>query len=256
MNQIIPLAIPVFFAGVLTFLAPCTLPLVPGYLAFISNVSRADLANETGRKKAKLKIFLNGFFYVLGFSVVFVVLGSVAGLSGSLLIRYRLWLSRLGGLFVIFFGLFMLGITRLPFFDFLTRERRFNFVQRIKPGTPSSSLIFGAAFAFGWVPCIGPILGSILTLAAISATAGEGAVLLAIFSLGLAVPFLIIAFGISSASRYLLKLDKYLRLVSVIGGLFLVFTGFLLLTNQFGYWITLFYQVFKFIQYDKLLDYL
>lgn len=247
------LIIPAFIAGILTFLAPCTLPLVPGYLGFISGVSTNDLQDPTKAKIARRKIFLNGVLYVIGFSLVFIVLGSLFGLGGAALVKYRLWFSRIGGVFVIFFGLFMIGILKLPF---LNVEKRIGSVKALKPGNPTSSLIFGAAFAFGWTPCVGPILGSILTLAASSATIGQGAFLLAVFSLGLAVPFLIIAASIGSASAYLAKISKYLNVISVIGGVFLVFLGALLLTNKLGVWIAYFYQWFNFINYESLLDYL
>lgn len=247
------LIIPAFIAGILTFLAPCTLPLVPGYLGFISGVSTQDIQDPSKSKKARRKIFFNGILYVIGFSLVFIVLGSLFGLGGAALIKYRFWLSRIGGLFVIFFGLFMLGILQLPF---LNVEKNIGSIKMLKPGNPLSSLVFGATFALGWTPCVGPILGSILTLAATSATIGQGAFLLAVFSLGLAVPFLIIAASIGSASAYLAKLSQYLNVVSVIGGVFLVFLGVLLLTNNLGAWMAYFYRLFGFIRYDRLLNYL
>ena len=247
------LIIPAFIAGILTFLAPCTLPLVPGYLGFISGVSTNDLQNQTNSKIVRRKIFINGVLYVIGFSLVFIILGSLFGLGGSALIKYRLWLSRIGGIFVIFFGLFMIGILKLPFMNV---EKHVGRIKALKPGNPVSSLIFGATFAFGWTPCVGPILGSILTLAASSATVGQGALLLSVFSLGLAVPFLLIAATIGSASKYLPKLTKHLNTISIIGGVFLVFLGILLLTNKLGIWISYFYQIFGFINYESLLDYL
>lgn len=247
------LILPAFIAGILTFLAPCTLPLVPGYLGFISGVSQQDLSDPTKARLARKKIFMNGVFYVLGFSSVFILLGSLFGLGGSALIQYRIWLSRLGGLFVIFFGLFMLGILRLPF---LAVEKHVGGLKNLKPGNPGSSFLFGATFAFGWTPCIGPILGSILTLAASSATVGQGAFLLAIFSLGLAVPFLLIAATVGSASMHLAKVNKYLPVISAVGGIFLVFLGILLLTDNMGAWIAYVYRIFNFINYDALYDYL
>ena len=247
------LIIPAFIAGILTFLAPCTLPLVPGYLGFISGVSVQDLQDPLKSKSARRKIFLNGLLFVVGFSFIFILLGSLFGLGGSALVQYRIWLSRIGGIFVILFGLFMIGVLRLPF---LNVEKNIGRIKALKPGNPTSSLIFGATFAFGWTPCVGPILGSILTLAAASATFGQGAFLLSVFSLGLAVPFLIIAAGIGSASNYISKLNKYLNVISIIGGLFLIFLGILLFTNKLGAWIAYFYQWFDFINYERLLDYL
>jgi cytochrome c-type biogenesis protein len=247
------LIIPAFIAGLLTFLAPCTLPLVPGYLGFISGVSVQDLQNPSKSKSARRKILLNGFLFIVGFSFIFVLLGILSGLAGSALFRYRIWLSRIGGIFVILFGLFMLGILRLPF---LNIEKNIGAIIALKPGNPISSLIFGATFALGWTPCVGPILGSILALAASSATVGQGALLLSVFSFGLAVPFLIVAFSIGSASSYISKLSKYLNVISIIGGLFLVFLGILLFTNKLGVWIAYFYQWLDFINYERLLDYL
>lgn len=247
------LVVPAFIAGILTFLAPCTLPLVPGYLGFISGVSAQDLQDPLKIKSARKKIFLNGLLFVIGFSLIFILLGSLFGLGGSALVQYRPWLSRIGGIFVILFGLFMIGVLRLPF---LNVEKHVGGVKVLKPGNPISSLIFGATFAFGWTPCVGPVLGSILTLAAASTTVGQGAFLLSIFSLGLAVPFLVVAAGIGSASSFIAKLSKYLNVISVIGGLFLVFLGILLLTNTFGIWIAYFYQWLSFINYEQLLDYL
>lgn len=247
------LIIPAFIAGIFTFLAPCTLPLVPGYLGFISGVSALDLQDPLKLKSARKKIFLNGILFVIGFSLIFILLGSLFGLGGSALVQYRTWLSRIGGLFVILFGLFMIGALRLPF---LNIEKKIRITKVLKPGSPASSLIFGATFAFGWTPCIGPILGSILTLAAASATVGQGSFLLLIFSLGLAIPFLIIAAGISSVSNHLSKLNKHLHAISIIGGLFLVFLGILLSTNKLGFLITHFYQWFDFINYERLLNHL
>lgn len=247
------LVIPAFIAGILTFLAPCTLPLVPAYLGFISGVSAKDLQDPLAAKQAKRKIFLNGLFFILGFSAVFIILGSIAGFFGQLLFGYRIWLSRIGGIFVILFGLFMLNVVKIPF---LSKEMQIKTPTLFQKGRATNSFVLGATFGLGWTPCVGPILGSILTLAAASTTAFQGAFLLAVFSLGLAVPFLVIAAGFSSASMHIAKLGKYLNIISIIGGLFLIFLGILLLTNKLGIWIAYFYQWFNFINYDRLLDYL
>lgn len=244
------LVLPAFVAGVLTFLAPCTLPLVPGYLGFISGTS-ATGAQTPGFHR---KVFLNGVFYVVGFSLVFILLGSLFGLGGAALIQYRVWLSRIGGLFVIFFGLYLLNVIRLPVLTGLMSEHRLHPI--LKPGNAASSLIFGAAFAFGWTPCIGPILGSILILASSTATVGQGAFLLTVFSLGLAVPFLIVAAAVGPATQAIRRFGRVLRASSIVGGLLLILLGVLLLTNNFGVWISWFYQVFDFINYDRLLDFL
>lgn len=253
MHMELSLIIPSFIAGLLTFLAPCTLPLVPGYLGFISGASLDDLKDPEKSKRARWKIFLNGLFFIIGFSLVFIVLGTLAGFAGRSLIQYRFWLSRIGGAFVIIFGFFMMGVLKLPF---LHQERQLHVPSVFARGKALNSFLLGSAFAFGWTPCVGPILGSILALAAVSSTAGQGALLLSVFSLGLAVPFLIIAIGIGWASQHLHKIARYLNAISLIGGAFLVFLGILLVTDSFAIWITYFYRFFNFINYDRLLDYL
>lgn len=258
--QTITLIIPAFIAGVLTFLAPCTLPLVPGYLAFISGLSFKDLNDSNKAAVARNKIFINGVMYVLGFSFIFILLGSLFGLAGSFLAQHRVWLSRVGGIFVIFFGLYLMRAFELPIFKellvFLSKEHRFNISKKLTPGQPSSSFIFGLTFAFGWTPCIGPILGTILLLASTSGTIIQGTFLLFIFSIGLALPFLLVAFSLSRATKYIHRMSRYLNIISFIGGVFLLFLGTLLLTDSFIIWVTYFYDWFNFFNYEKLLDYL
>lgn len=253
LHMTLSLAIPAFIAGLLTFLAPCTLPLVPGYLSFISGVSLGDLKDAEKRRRARFKIFLNGLFFVLGWSLIFIVLGTLVGFIGSALVPYRLWLSRIGGIFVIIFGLFMLNVLRLPFLD---RKARFRAPALFQQGRPLNSFILGGAFGFGWTPCVGPILGSILLLASTSTTALEGAAMLSVFSLGLALPFLAIAAGIGQASQFIERHARYLNVVSVIGGIFLIFLGILLLTNNMALLISYGYWLFRFVNYGRLLDYL
>ncbi len=250
----LPLIVPAFIAGILTFLAPCTLPIVPGYLAFISGTSLEDLKDPAKSKKVRWKIFLNGLFFVSGFSAVFILLGTLVGLVGAtVLVPYRLWLGRIGGIFVIIFGLFMLNVLKIAF---LAQEKQFKAPAIFKRGQPLNSFILGSAFAFGWTPCVGPILGSILFLASTSATALQGGLLLTVFSAGLAIPFLAIALGIGGASRYIDNISRYLNFVSIIGGVFLIFLGVLLLTGNIALLISWGYRLFQFIHYDRLLDYL
>lgn len=240
-----------FFAGLLMFLAPCTLPLVPAYLGFISGVSKEDLENPETAKTARRKIFLNGVAFILGFSIIFIVFGTLAGLIGQGLVPYRIWLTRIGGVLVILFGLFMLGVFKIPA---LQVTHRIKLPKFLTIGKPSSSLVIGGAFAFGWTPCVGPILGSILLLASTSATALQGALLLTVFSFGLAIPFIVIAFAFSSATKYIDKINKYLKWVSVIGGIFLIILGVLLLTNNFSILIAIGFEYFGFLEYEAILD--
>lgn len=246
--SITALAIPAFIAGILTFLAPCTFPLVPAYLGFISGVTKGgDTAG------ARRKVMLNGLFYVLGFSLVFIIFGTFVGLIGQNLLAYRPLFSKLAGIFIIIFGLFMLNVFKLPF---LQRKWQPQLPFGFARGKPTSSFLLGSAFAFGWTPCVGPVLGSILLLATTSATALQGGVLLAIFSAGLAVPFLAVAYAWGSATERVAKISQYLWMVSIISGLILIALGVLLFTNRFSLLISWGYSLFQFINYEALLDYL
>jgi len=242
-----------FFAGLLTFLAPCTLPLVPAYLGFISGVDQDVLKNPATARVARRKIFLNGLAFIAGFSLIFIAFGVLAGFAGTALAPYRIWLARVGGVLVILFGLFMLGFFKLPFFQ---SDKRIPIPKWLTLGKPSSSLFIGGTFALGWTPCVGPILGSILLLAGTSGTAFTGGIMLTVFSIGLAIPFLLIAFAFSKATTYIDRISKYLKAVSIIGGIFLILLGLLLATDNFGLTIQYGYELFDFINYEGLLDYL
>ncbi len=178
MPEAASLILPAFIAGILTFLAPCTLPLVPAFLAFISGASAKELQDPIRLPQIRRKVFLNGIFYVIGFSTVFVLLGVLFGIGGAGLVKYQDVLEKVGGVFILFFGLYLIGILeRIPQLRaILSSEHRLRLPSSLKPGTASSSFIFGATFAFGWTPCVGPILGSILLLASSTATVGQGAI--------------------------------------------------------------------------------
>ena len=268
MLEVSALIIPSFLAGVLTFLAPCTLPLVPAYLSFISGSSIADLQDPEKAKKVRVKIFLNGLMYVIGFSAVFIALGSLFGLGGAAFLQYRPIITRIGGVLVLFFGMFLLlpalniitggrfKLSRIPGFSFFAADRQISIPKRFKPGNPVSSLLFGGTFAFGWTPCVGPILGTILTFAASSGTVGTGSFLLFVFSAGLAIPFLATALAIGWTSRHFAKIGKWLNVVSIVGGIFLILMGIIMITDNYNLWIATFYQLFDFINYDSILEYL
>ena len=238
-----PLLIPAFAGGVVTFLAPCTLPLVPAFLAFISGVPMADLADKEKMEKMKLKIVWNAVFAILGFSFVFVLFGSVLGLLGIPLLRYRLLLLRIGGILIVLFGLFMVTEGRFKFLSFLYKERRLNIGRLLRPGNALSSFVFGATFGLGWTPCIGPVLGAIMTMAAITGEAVRSAALLGVFSLGLGLPFFLVALTIAYVSDYLAKIERYLNAIYFIAGLFLIFIGILLIFNLLPIWTNLFYGI-------------
>lgn len=247
------LVIPAFIAGLLTFLAPCTFPLVPGYLGFISGVSFDDMADPDKAKAARGKILKNGIMFVLGFSLIFIAFGVLAGLAGASIAPYRIWLTRIGGAFVILFGLFMLNVIKIPF---LQTDYKIKTPKFFKQGKPSNSFILGAAFGIGWTPCVGPILASILLLASTTATALQGAYLLAVFSLGLAIPFLALAIGFGRLTSLFKKLNRYLPVISIIGGIFLIFIGLLLLTGNSQQWFSFAYRLLDFINYDGIYNYL
>jgi cytochrome c-type biogenesis protein len=247
------LIIAAFIAGMLTFLAPCTFPLVPGYLGFISGVSVQELQDPKRTKFAQRKIFLNGFFFVFGFSLVFVVLGTAAGFLSQLLSPYRAMLGRVGGALIILLGLSMLDASTIPF---LSKEVHVRLPSFLRKGKWASSCLLGASFGFGWTPCVGPILGSILTLAAVSATAPTGAFLLLVFSLGLAIPFLFVAACASMAMTWMSRVGTYLKVISIASGILLVFLGVLFLFGKTSVLVALFYRLFRFINYTNLLNYL
>ncbi|MDE1925448.1 MAG: sulfite exporter TauE/SafE family protein [Patescibacteria group bacterium] len=229
MTPLDPLALApaAFLAGVLMFLAPCTLPIVPGYLAFIAGVPETAVAARGARKR----IIWNALAFVVGFSVVFILLGTFAGVLGSIVGPWRDLLGRLGGLILIVFGLTMLGLVRIPALSSSASIRIPHFVVL---GRWESSLLIGTLFAFGWSPCIGPILGTILLYASTSATGAQGALLLGIFSAGLGLPFLLTAFFLQKASMVLGRLSLFVKILSIAGGAGLLVTGALMLAGDMG----------------------
>ena len=231
-----------FIAGMLTFFAPCTLPLVPGFLGFLSGVQAKELHTGAHKKAVRKKILTQAGWYIAGFSLVFILLGTVFGIGGIAFAEQRVWLSRIGGVIIIFFGLYMMNIVRLPFLRFLAQEKRFH--VHLTPGKPLSAFVLGMTFSLGWSPCVGPVLGSILVLASTGSSVWYGTILLSLFSLGLALPFLLLAHGLHQATTYMTKLQHFLPAISFVGGLFLVFLGLLLLYDSIGMWHGLFYGLY------------
>lgn len=241
-----------FLAGILMFLAPCTLPIVPGYLAFIAGVPEREVA-KTGFGEARRRVLRNAFFFCLGFSVLFILLGLFAGSIGSLLGPWKSLISRGAGAIIIIFGLTMLGVIKVPV---LMSERRMRLPHFVVVGRPESSFLIGGLFALGWTPCVGPILGTVLLYASSSGTAVQGAVLLLLFSLGLALPFMLTAFLIGSAGRWFARMQGSVELLSKVAGAILVVFGLYML---FGYmdffmgWVT---SLFSTEGYSSLLNHL
>jgi cytochrome c-type biogenesis protein len=249
MTPLDPLALlpAAFVAGLLMFLAPCTLPIVPGYLAFISG----SAAPGTGPYN-RLRVLYNAVAFVLGFAVIFILLGTFAAAIGSFLGPWRDTLSRAAGAIIIIFGLTMLGVVRIPV---LSAERRVAIPHFLTIGKPHSSALIGALFALGWSPCIGPILGSILLFASASATAAQGALLLGVFSLGLGLPFIGVALLLNEAGRLIAKYVTVTNTLSIVGGLMLVALGILMLLGDMGLLVTWGFGIFS-GPYSALLQYM
>ncbi|BCH59632.1 cytochrome C biogenesis protein CcdA [Agrobacterium vitis] len=209
-------------AGTLSFLSPCVLPLVPPYLCYMAGVSVEQFRGEAVAvdRRARSAVIFSALCFTLGFATVFVALGAGASSIGMMLRQHLDLLSKIGGLIIIVMGLNFLGLFRI---GLLAREMRF--AGGGKPATLTGAYVMGLAFAFGWTPCIGPVLGAILAVAAARDTVGQGAVLLAVYSLGLAIPFWIAA-GFSGAfMRFLTRFRRHLGLVEKLMGLLLVATG-------------------------------
>lgn len=252
--SIFPLIIPAFISGLLTFFAPCTLPLVPAYLAFISGISTKDLGNIEYTGNVKARVFLNGIFFVLGFSFVFILLGLFAGALGSFLLTSKVWFTKIGGIAVVYLGLTMLEVLPTPSF-LLNTGTKINLDNK-KRGTYSFSFLLGIVFGSGWTPCIGPVLGSILIFAGGSGNLFTGAFLLSVFSLGLALPFLFIALGVDRAQKIINKYSSHLGFIQKAGGFIIILLGFLLLLDKMYFLTDFGFEFFDFMNYESLIKYL
>lgn len=214
-------------AGALSFLSPCVLPIFPAFLSFVTGVSFEDLHSGAARGTRRA-VLINSVLFILGFSLVFITLGASFSLVGQALYDSQAFIRRVGGVLVILFGLHLAGWLRLPF---LMREWRAELSKR--PAGYLGAFLVGVTFAAGWTPCVGPILGSILSLAATSKSAGAGIVLLAAYSAGLAIPFLLSALALDRFLSLFGRFKRLLPVVSTVGGIFLILVGALLVTNYF-----------------------
>ncbi len=225
MNDVsFPLA---FMAGVLSFLSPCVLPLVPSYVSFITGMSFEDLTGSADRKRVRNLTITNSLVFIAGFSAVFIALGASSSAAGRILFQYQEWIRIIGGILIIIFGLFISGFLKL---DFLMRERKVHLGG--KPAGYIGTFAIGMTFAAGWTPCIGPILGSILLFASAKGSAVYGIKLLSVYSLGLAVPFFISSLAINSFLSYSKKFQKYMRVIMLVSGILLIAFGVIMLTNR------------------------
>lgn len=221
-----------FVAGLISFTSPCCLPLMPGYVSYVSGVASSTTSGTAGTVAIRSRTMLAAGLFVTGFAVTFTLMGAAASELGGLILRNRIVLGRIAGIFVIVMGLATIGLLRILF---LYRERRFD-LSRIRPG-PVGAFPLGMAFAIGWTPCIGSVLAGILTAAATVDGAWRGATLLLVYSLGLGVPFLLLAFGVARTGRLFGWLRRHGRAIEVLGGSILVLMGVLMIT---GRWIQLF----------------
>ena len=213
-----------FLAGLVSFLSPCVLPLIPAFLSYLAGTS----VNEIREKdpSARTKIFLNTLFFVAGFSLVFAFVGAILNtVLVNVSYDLRIWLGRIGGVIIIAFGLYLIGLLKLPFLD---KEHKLK-VRKFKYSY-LTSFIFGAAFAVGWTPCVGAVLGSILTLAAISP--GSAFNLLLFYSFGLGLPFLVVGLFTSQMTSFIAKAGSWLKYFNIVVGILLILLGILVFTNS------------------------
>jgi cytochrome c-type biogenesis protein len=216
-----------FLAGVLSFLSPCVLPLVPGYISFLTGMSLEELREDTQRRRIAVRAGLTAVFFVIGFSIVFVSLGASASFIGRLLSEHIVILTKIAGILIVILGLHLLGVLKVGWLNY---EKRLK-MKQFHPGF-LGALLVGFAFAFGWTPCIGPILAGILALAATQETLTRGMFLLAVYSLGLGIPFIITGFAVGLFMRFFQRYRRFIRWGEVIAGLILICIGFLMFFNN------------------------
>jgi cytochrome c-type biogenesis protein len=222
----LPLPIAAFVAGLVSFLSPCVLPLVPGYVSLISGVGVAELKSQEAQLLRKMMV--NSLSFILGFSIVFITLGAISTEVGQLLARYKSTLAQVAGVVIILFGLHLTGIFRI---NVLYADKR---LHGVKGGsTAGGAFLIGFAFAFGWTPCVGPILAVILGFAAAQDSVVKGILLLTIYSMGLAVPFLLTSLGIERFLKFYSRFRSHMHALEVASGALLIVLGVLLVFGRF-----------------------
>ena len=221
----LPLPLAAFVAGLISFLSPCVLPLVPGYISLISGAAVDELKAQDSRLMQR--VMLQSVMFILGFSVVFIMLGAISSSVGQLLAHYRTVIAKVAGVVIIVFGLHLTGLFRI---NALYADKR---LHGVKGGSsPWGAFVIGFAFAFGWTPCVGPILSVILTFAAEQDTIMKGVFLLAVYSMGLAVPFLLTALGIERFLSFYKRFQKHMHMLEVASGALLIALGILLVMGR------------------------
>ncbi len=230
--SLLPAMLIALAAGILSFLSPCVLPIVPPYLAYMGGISMGDMRNDGA---ARQRVILPALFFVMGLSTVFLFLGFTASFLGRFFLENQLLLSRVSGALVIVFGLHFLGVFRIPILD---REARLQAGDR--GGSAFGAYLLGLAFAFGWTPCIGPQLGAILSIAATEASLARGTALLGVYALGLGLPFLLAALFIERAMGVMGRLKRHMKVIERAMGVLLIVVGVALVTgafSAFSFWL-------------------
>lgn len=223
--SLLPAMLVALLAGIVSFLSPCVLPIVPPYLAYMSGVSLNEMSGE---QAARRRAIIAALFFVMGLSTVFLILGFTASAFGAFFLQNQILFARISGVVIIVFGLHFLGVFRIPFLD---REARVDAGD--KGGSSFGAYVLGLAFAFGWTPCIGPQLGAILSLAASEASIARGTLLLGVYAAGLGIPFLLAAMFITRAMGVMNRLKKHMTLIERVMGGLLLLVGIAMVTGAF-----------------------
>jgi cytochrome c-type biogenesis protein len=218
-----------FSAGFLSFISPCVLPLVPSYITYITGACFKDLTDAEERGKVRWKTMLHSFLFILGFSTIFILMGASASYLGQVLSKYQSWIMKGGGVLIIILGIHFTGLITLPF---LQVEKRFEL--RKKPLGYLGSFLVGVVFAAGWTPCIGPILSTILLYASTTKNFSTGMLLLSFYSMGLGVPFFLSSLAFNSFLSAFQKIRRFMKIITVVSGFFLIAIGILFLTDLFS----------------------
>ena len=227
-----------FSAGLLSFVSPCVLPLIPSYISYITGLSLDELTETGGRARARAVVVQNSLMFIAGFSAIFIFFGVSATVVGQFFLSHQAWIRRLGGLLIIFFGLYTMGMIKPAF---LMRDARVHLQE--KPAGLLGSFLVGVAFGAGWTPCVGPILGTILLYASSAGSVSTGVWLLSAYSMGLGLPLFFSSLGIQTFLGYFKHAKRHLRFASAVTGVFLVGIGILLMTNSLTRLTAFFSQV-------------
>ena len=217
-----------FSAGLLSFVSPCVLPLVPSYVSYITGVSFKELTDVEAKSRLRWATVSHSLCFIIGFSLVFILMGASATYLGQLLVQHQYWIMKGGGVLIILLGIHFTGIIHIPF---LHTEKRFE--MRKKPLGYAGSFLVGLVFAAGWTPCIGPILSTILIYASTSKNVSTGILLLAYYSVGLGIPFFLSSLAVNSFLSAFNKMKRYMRAINIVSGLFMIGIGILFLTDTF-----------------------